>query len=102
MKLLKLHSAGLFASSLIAITPTPALASGQWRNTGRRNMARQGHTARQLSSGRVLVAGGDRCLHDQYTLCGRCSRLYTGSRIVLIEQTNRVRPPNAGTLSVNE
>ena len=58
--------------------------------------------AAKLGEVHALVAGSDRCLHDPYTLCGRCSRLYTGSRILFIEQTNRVGTPDACTVSVNE
>jgi galactose oxidase-like protein len=56
---MKLRSAGLFAIGLIASTAAPALASGVFNRTGSMNVARKGHTSTLLSSGQVLVAGGN-------------------------------------------
>jgi Galactose oxidase, central domain/Kelch motif len=55
---MKLRSAGLFASGLIAVTAMPAFASGTFQRTGSMNVARESHTSTLLSNGQVLVAGG--------------------------------------------
>jgi hypothetical protein len=55
---MKLRSAGFFAITLITITATLALASGNWSNTGSMNVARYEHTATILANGWVLVTGG--------------------------------------------
>ena len=50
---------GLLAAGLVmAGRGTPALGSGTWSKTGSMNVARIFHSARLLSNGEVLVAGG--------------------------------------------
>jgi Galactose oxidase, central domain len=48
----------LLAIGLVAITTSPALASGTWNTTGSMKTARLHHTATLLPNGEVLVAGG--------------------------------------------
>ena len=55
---MKLYLVGLFAIGLAASIATPALASGNWSNTGSMSVARYYHTATILASGQVLVTGG--------------------------------------------
>ena len=56
---MKLHSAGLFAIGLTAVTAMSAFATGNFQRTGSMNVARIGQTATLLANGKVLVAGGD-------------------------------------------
>ena len=48
----------LLAIGLVAITTSPAQASGTWNKTGSMNSVRIYHTATLLPNGEVLAAGG--------------------------------------------